>query len=228
MSKQIVRGLVVTVALCAVLAATNYAFAFVTSGTIYEVQDEFGSDIGSTVDHWYFTVNSAGIVVIDTLSWEVDSEDFDFDSDYNETIDVNGDGEIAFIDVYIYLFSDDGSLDVDDLLYSNDDSFNTFGDGSIHGYDSYLSVFLNPGDYILAIGAFYLDTNEAVAGFNEQSYPLSADGLGNYIFIDHGDYQITWTGDLTITRGPIPEPGSAVLAAIAVVGLSAARRRRRR
>lgn len=86
MSKQIVRGLVVTVALCAVLAATNYAFAFVTSGTIYEVQDEFGSDIGSTVDHWYFTVNSAGIVVIDTLSWEVDSEDFDFDSDYNETI----------------------------------------------------------------------------------------------------------------------------------------------
>jgi uncharacterized protein (TIGR03382 family) len=229
MSKRIVRGLVVTVALCALLAAANCAVAFVTSGNIYEVQDEFGNDIGSTVDHWYFTVHSPGIVTIDTLSWEVDTDDFDFDGDFDETFDVNGDGEIAFIDVNIYLFSDDGSLDVGDLLFSNDDDFaDTYGDGSIYGYDSYLSVVLNPGNYILALGAFFLDSNEAVAGLNDEPfYPTSADGFGNYTNIDHGDYQITWTGDLTITRGPIPEPGSAILAAIAVAGLSAAGRRRR-
>ena len=39
--------------------------------------------------------------------------------------DLNGDGEITFLDTYIYLFRDDGSLDSSDYIAHNDDSATT-------------------------------------------------------------------------------------------------------
>lgn len=203
-------------------ACCQVGSAQVVQGRINEVLDEFGTRVGSSIDYWYFTVNSESEVSIDTLSWEVDSEDrLDGDDDFAETFDVNGDGVIAFIDPYIYLFADDGDLSLDDYLDENDDSTETYSDGSIYDYDSYLADTLPAGDYVLAIGAYDLDEEEVVAGLNDETfYPATSDGLEEFVFIEipSAPYQITWAGDLTITSGPfIPEPGSAMLLSAGIV-----------
>ena len=200
---------------------------------------------GSSVDHWYFTVNeleavdpgfyvdwpdseAGGLgvneccendfsytqrVTIDTLSWERGLADINGDGKL-ESIehDVNGDGEIAYLDTYTYLFRNDGSLDASDFIVSNDDSDFTFGDGSIHRYDSFLEAELEPGDYILAIGSFFLSPEDAIDRFNDSSrYPLDANGSS-----DHGDYQITFGGNVSVTGSLtgltcVPEPASLLL-----------------
>jgi hypothetical protein len=199
--------------------------AFVTNGNLFAAYDPSGAQLGSTVDHWYFTVNTAGTVSFDLLSMEVD------ENNGSLFVDVNGDGEIAFSDPYIYLFFDDGSLDAADVIAVVDDDFsNTYGDGSIHGYDSYLSLPLVPGNYAFAVGAFGLSTDDAIDGFNDfNTYPVTTDYLPN----DHGDYQITWDGDVTITRDPgtgvtaaTPEPASLAMFGIGSLGLAFLRRRR--
>jgi hypothetical protein len=173
----------------------------IVAGNITEVLSGTGGRIGSSVDHWSFTVNTAGTITIDTLSWEGDS---DFE-EVPVTTDVNGDGEIAFIDSYIYLFHDDGSLDSNDYINDNDDSGETFDDGSISDLDAYLSIDLDAGNYILAIGAYDLLLNDAINGFNPDSfYPVTIDEFGNELENDHGDYQITFTGDVTVSAVPVP------------------------
>ncbi|MBX3433157.1 MAG: DVUA0089 family protein [Pirellulales bacterium] len=221
MSQVLIR----TGILCALaVASSSLKAALVVDGSIFQVLNSSGTRIGSTVDHWYFKVNSPGVVTIDVLSWEIDYQDWDSDSNVLEVFDVNGDGEIAFFDSVIWLFNDDGVLDSGDAITFNDDSSSTFGDGSIITYDSYLSLNLAAGNYVLAIGAFSLDVSEAVAGFNNStSFPWTADGVSNPTQnIDHGDYRITWTGDLTITGSPyasIPESSSLLCCGIVALGL---------
>ncbi|TWT42545.1 DVUA0089 family protein [Botrimarina hoheduenensis] len=206
----------------------------VITGSILEILDDTGGRVGSTVDWWLFTVISPGVVTIDTLSWEIDSEDLlDGDDDFDETFDVNGDAQIAFIDPYIYLFEDNGAMAPGTFIDANDDDFSsTYGDGSIYGYDSYLSIFLAPGDYLLAIGSFLLSEEEAITAYNDESfYPTSSDGLDGFFPVPEGPYRITWSGELSVTgfipgsNAPrIPEPSALALAAIGM--LSAVPRRR--
>lgn len=190
------------------------ANAAVVEGTLYAVNDDSGARIGSTVDHWSFST-TGGLVTIDTLSMEYGA---------NGYTDVNGDGEIAYFDPYIHLFRDDGSLDAGDLLASNDDSGATFSDGSIHGYDSYLSVNLAAGDYILAIGSFFLSVDDAINQLNRATYyPVCDTGQ-----CDHGDYQITFTNEYNLT-GPsadVPEPSTLALLGLGMAGLAFTRRRK--
>ena len=178
----------------AVESSAHTIDGLVTTGQIFPTFNG-GDRVGSTVDSWDFTVNSAGVVTIDTLSMET--------TDWVTTQDVNGDGEIAFFDPYIYVFENTGGVP-GAFVASNDDSGLTFGDGSIHRYDSYLSLNLDAGDYILVIGAYHLSEQEARDGVNDASYyPIS--GLGENeeaIPSDHGDYQVTFTGDAIITDGP--------------------------
>lgn len=193
----------------------------IVAGNITEVLDGTGDRIGSSVDHWSFTVNTAGIITIDTLSWEGHS-DFDEEPEigeaHDENTDVNGDGEIAFIDSYIYLFHDDGLLDSDDFIAENDDSDDTFDDGSISFLDAYLSINLDAGNYILAIGAYDLDQEDAINGFNtETGYPVTVDEFGDFLEIDHGDYQITFSGDVTVSA--VPVPAAAWLFGSGLIGL---------
>jgi hypothetical protein len=203
--------------------------AIVTTGNIYQVLDVAGADRGSTIDYWYFDVLSGGQIEIDTLSWEQDGEDrFDNDNDFVEPVDVNGDGEIAYLDPHIHLFADDGSLDLADLLASNDDSSFTYFDGSIYAFDSFMSLPLAPGSYVLAIGAFDFTPLEAIVGNNPGTfYPVTSNEFGLYTEIDHGDYQITWTGDLQLTgtRLGVPEPASFLIAGLGSLALLARRRR---
>lgn len=190
---------------CSAFFATSVsAVTTIVAGNINEVLNVAGDRVGSSVDHWSFTVNTAGIITIDTLSWEGDS-DFEEELETHESTDVNGDGEIAYIDSYIYLFHDDGFLDSGDFIAENDDSEETFDDGSISGLDAYLSIDLDAGSYILAIGAYDLNQGDAINGFNPANfYPVTVDEFGDEIENDHGDYQITFAGDVNVSAVPVP------------------------
>ena len=206
------RKLSYLTAIVLLLSGARSEAAIVTSGNIFPVFGGGGGQTSTTVDHWGFTVNTAGTVVIDILSWE----------GAGGGVDVNGDGEIAFFDPHIYLFRDDGMLGTGDIVASNDDPSSSigFGDGSITTHDSYLSESLATGNYILAVGAFSLSAAAAIAGDNPGGvdYP-STIVAGSIVPNDHGDYQITWTGDITITSDPgtaddmgvIPEPSTAII-----------------
>lgn len=183
----------------------------VATGNIFEVLSG-ETRIGTTVDYILFSVNTASVVTIDTLSWEVDEEGIIFGGGGSDAVyDANGDGEIAFFDPYIYLFHDAGDgtpggefNPIQDhyanYIAYNDDSELTYGDGSIYDYDSYLSEFLTPGDYVLAISSYDLYENEAIAQFNVlngDDGTVTSEGAG-LIPYDHGDYQVTFSGDVTL------------------------------
>lgn len=157
--------------------------------------NEWENNTVNTVDYIYFTVNSPGTITIDVLSFELNDADWSW-------VDVNGDGEVAFLDSYIRLFRDDGSLGTDDQIAYNDDSSSTFGDGSIESYDSYLSLDFTADDlatgdsFVLAISNYSLSLNSAVAGVNSSSFgPWTQD----FFQSDHGDYRVTFTGEVTVT-----------------------------
>lgn len=173
------------------------------------------SDMSSTVDHIAFTVNTAGYITFDALSWE-----YDFDNGL--LVDVNGDGEYAFIDPLIRLFRDDGDLTADDELGANDDSSDTLSDGSVSSLDSFLGLDLEVGNYILTVGGYYYDIDDAIAGMNPSgSYPVTADENGDLFASDHGDYRVTFTGDVTV----VPAPGAGALFAAGLIGIASRRRR---
>jgi hypothetical protein len=190
---------------------------FVVNGTIFRVTPQLGGDFdgASTVDRLYITVDTAGVYSFNALSWEV--ADFD-----QFSMDVNGDGEIAFLDTYLRLFVNDGDLSADDQVARNDDTFSNtkaFADGTIYGYDSFLSLYLDPGQYILAIGAYHMSIPDAILGLDVDNnyYPVSFDdNTGEFLPSDHGDYRLT--------MGLVPTPGSAALLGMGL--LTVIRRRR--
>ncbi len=193
------------------------------NGTIDRVTLGGGPITGSTIDRIQFTALDAGHYEFNVLSWEVA---FDFGvpagGPTGTATDVNGDGEIAFLDTHIRLFRHDGVLSSDDHVRGSDDEFvrnRAFADGSLYGYDSYLRVFLDPGDYVLAVGSYFLSTSSVIAGVNtfSSTYPATwDDGAQALLPSDHGDYRVTATY--------LPTPGSAAL--LAMAGLVGIGRRR--
>ncbi len=188
-------------------------------GTAVGEPNDFSGDVVSSIDQIRFTVNTASVISFDILSWEDDASLTGFD--------VNGDGEIAFFDSMIYLFQDDGSLDVADLIDENDDSLLTTGDGSISSFDSFLSATLVPGNYILTVGGFYHEATDAINGINPGLgggfYPSTLDGLGGTMVHDHGDYRLTISGDVSLTA--VPEPNATLWTALCLLGFMRRRKR---
>ncbi len=155
----------------------------------------------TTVDYWNFAVNTAGIVTIDVLA-----NDIDF-----------GNGSSS-LDSQIYLFSNDGLLDTSDLIAGNDDSLISVGgsDGSVSTLDSFLSQFLNPGNYTLAISDFSFSLSEAINGIQTD---------GNFLGNNLGDYQITFTGDVDLAS--VPEPASLMgILGLGAFGVTSLRKRK--
>lgn len=219
----------IATACVAVLAATagQVQATIIVQSTLNIVPGQVSTRGGDAteVDYWYFSANSGGIVSIDILSWQWDKD---------------GDGTSHFMDPYIYLFTDDGALDTSDLISSNDDSNLTFGDGSTSILDSYMSVSLLAGDYVLAISDYFFTVSDAVSGINYNgSYPAAQDASGmqqNYfgnttLDTTYADYQITFEGDITLQGvSAVPEPSHLFLFGIGasvVGGIGACRRRRR-
>lgn len=202
------------------LVSTGHA-GIILNGTL------FSDSTSTTIDRYAFSVATAGTVDFDIRSWE----------DFGQ--DLNGDGELAFIDSWLLLFRDDGSLDASDLIDANDDDFASlgFGDGSIFFTDSFLSASLTAGNYIVAVAAApFADLNDAVAAVIAgvdpvAGKPIVLDPMDPMAFpgSDHGDYQLTVTGDVSMVTA-VPEPASWVLFAgcFCCAGISTLRRRIRR
>lgn len=132
--------------------------------------------------------------------------------------DINGDGLIAYIDPTIYLFRNDGALDLADFTgQTSEFSFDTFADGSISFLDSFLRVVLSAGNYLLAIGSDDLSLQSALAGRNTTG--IGPIGPGDTVAA-FGAYQVTIT--------PIPEPETVALLGAGLAGMLAWRRRARR
>lgn len=105
------------------------------------------------------------------------------------TIDVLAAGyESGSLDSQIYLYRDNGGGDFT-LVSSNDDGA-AGSDGSTQSVDSHLTQSgLEAGTYMVVIGSYPLDTGEALDSGSD--YPASGSSTG--------PYQITVTGDATIT-----------------------------
>jgi hypothetical protein len=166
------------------------------------------------VDYIPFTVGSGmNFVEIDVRSYERSST-----APYSEQ-DINGDGIISYFDPAIYLFRDDGALDLTDFTgQASEFSFDTFADGSISFLDPYLRLnnVLATGNYLLAIGSDDLSLQSALAGRNTTS--IGPIGAGDTVAA-LGFYQVTITA--------VPEPAAGVLLGSGLLAMLTWRRRAR-
>ncbi|GAW96503.1 MULTISPECIES: DVUA0089 family protein [Colwellia] len=156
-------------------------------------------DSGAEVDHWILNVTSSGLFTFDVLAYEGDYDDF-FDNGTNND----------HLDSYIYLFSNDinGSL-----VDSNDDG-ELGNDGSTEDYDSFMSVNLNVGTYVFAIGDYHLNEAGARDGINESN--------ANEISV--GNYRVSISSQAgVLSTNSVPEPTTLAIFALGIMGLAARR-----
>lgn len=193
-------------------------------------------NIQVTVDYIPFTVGGTRGEQARNITFDVRSVEATEDGDWFQ-VDLNDDGEIAFIDSYIYVFAAAPTRGkVGELMGENDDDFeNGFGDGTLYGYDSYLELALLPGDYVLAISTYSLSEEEARSGVNFVSggpYTLETNPSEDWSNFDHGDYSIRASDnfrgstvfDVDGTIFVVPAPAAGLVLGLA--GVMAGRRRR--
>ncbi|MBU1055067.1 MAG: DVUA0089 family protein [Proteobacteria bacterium] len=231
-----------TIAGAMFMIAPAFASSVIT-GTLHETQQNYGN----TVDHWLITVNTSGTIIFDVLSAE-NNGDFTWQDgtagNIETDIDVNGDGEFAYFDSEIFLAQHNGSEWV--FIEGDDDGDSNQGisDGSlvvnqndptpvVFTYDSYITINLDVGSYLLLVGTYNADQNleqnlqnrfnAFLTGSVEQGdYPtlFREGGLAS----DHGDYQVTITGD--ISASPVPVPGAILLFGSGLLALVRIRRKK--
>ncbi|MCB1687422.1 MAG: DVUA0089 family protein [Halioglobus sp.] len=131
-------------------------------------------DVGFSIDAIPFTVQSDSTVSIDVLSAGA----------FNPAMDAQ-----------IYLAPDDGSIESLDLVYTNDDG-EAGSDGSTLELDSFLSVELPAGNYVVYIGACCFSAQDALNGFHRlaESAPEAELTPGDV----NGRYRLTITGDVEL------------------------------
>ncbi len=205
------------------LAAAPAARAITLSGEIRNVDgdnDGFADDL--RIQRINFDVTAGTSLFFDMLVWE------------STGVDLNGDGELTGYDNFLRLFGPGGVS-----LAQNDDSGATFGDGSVHGYDSTIAyTFGAAGTYTLTLGQLWYSEAEALQGYQaNRAYVdyMNYTAYPNSIAKDHGD----WRPTINVNSGSISNisyqvdsaavPDTATVGALlgaALLGLVACKRRR--
>ena len=132
--------------------------------------------VGPEIDDYFFTVTTTDLVTI------------------NVTETVPGNNGAFFFDPEINLFRDDATLDLSDFIANDDDSA-----GGPSGFECFLQVTLNPGNYLLRIANFDFGdsggtnpviigaTNPAAVSNRQSDYTFSiGSSLGRSVSIDFG------------------------------------------
>jgi hypothetical protein len=181
----------------------------------------------TTFDLWYFTANTSTDAVFDIVSWgEGDASNY-HGGDY-------------MINSMIWLLRNDGILDNNSILASNDDFYDlalSGTDGSISHFDSYISMNLFAGDYVLIVGTVDLAGNtpsfsdlDFTSKMQDKGTVYHYDGIGHTSDnISYGDYGLTYTGVEHTLINPVspvssvPEPSTLAIFALGIMGLAARR-----
>ena len=147
-----------------------------------------GPNGSSEIDFYSFNVTALGTVTF--------------------TVDAQGIGFMGSdLDSFLVLAVDDGDRSEDDVIATNDDGG--------PGFDSFLSIVLDVGSYLVGVSSCCISPSEFVAGEN-----LS---IG---FNDTNPvYQLTIDGNVS-TAAAVPAPASLALVSIGLLGAAFARRRK--
>lgn len=174
---------------------------------------------GTTFDIWRINMVSAGSFIVDVLAYEA-SQSSTTAAGYF-TADLNGDGELTWLDADTYFYRDTGGpIRATDALVRADDINNNTPvyynglttatspvtlvslsqaegalDGSIHfRRDPAFVVTMAPGQYLYLVADYRLDPTEAEAGINTNDNFSPPTGFVNPI-TTHADYRLTLRSD---------------------------------
>jgi len=157
-------------------------------------------DDGTQVDVWNIEILSNGTFIFDVLAFETSNTDFFGNGQDNDCLDS-----------YIYLFANN----LNGALMGADDDGGFGNDGSIYSFDSYMSLALNMGSYVLAIGDYNLNEAEARAAFNGNNAADTT--IGRYTISISSDADFSVGG--ATPPSAIPEPSTIAIFALGLVGL---------
>ena len=194
------------------LSVCNMANAGLIDSGIWKYEDQLAS-----FDIYYFTANTDTDAIFDIFSWT----------------EVDGSNMISSM---MWLLKNDGILDNNSLLTSNDDfsDLTIAGtDGSTSHFDSYISMNLFAGDYVLIVGTVDLAGNAPTFSdldFSTQIQDKAAvyfyDGIGHTSDnVPYGSYRLTYDGvERTFTNpvnpvASVPEPSTLTIFALGIMGL---------